>query len=353
MSRCRRLRSATWAILACAAVSCGGGAEGEDPAPTKDTTTGEGDDASSGSTGEPQQQDGVDVCLSAPARSPGLYRGTLAGADPNGGACGQSGPDVFFRIEVSRRSDVQVFARGDGYEPRIGVFGNDCAVPFDEGGLLCTVGVPGWVSDVEAGTDLYIAVGASVSDVESSRTGAFELDVRTRNVLAVGERCGDPVWGRCENGSTCAVPDDAQEGDVPEVCVAIPGDRCGNAIDVDVDRGRTTLSIEADAVHTDAHHHGCGGERTVERVYRLALPPSSSTTTVRIESDDVLALAARAPTCLLEEEVGCSEPPAGTPALVLEGVLPRTLYLFVELPERDPEASEQTPSLVRVDFEDV
>jgi len=314
----------------------------------KEATSGEGDEGSSGSSGEAQLQDGSDVCLSAPARPPGIYRGTLAGMNPNGGACGQSGPDVFFRIEVARRSDVRVFAQGDGYEPRVGVFGNDCIVPFDESGLLCTVGVPGWVTDVEAGTDLYIGVGASVSDVEGSRTGTFELDVQTRNVLSVGERCGNLVWGRCETGSTCAVPEGTED---PEVCVAIPGDRCGDAIDVDIDHGRTTLVIEADAVHTDAHHHSCGGERTAERVYRLALPSSSSESTLQIEGDDVLALAARAPTCLPEEEIGCDEPSEGSPALALDGVLPRTLYLFVELPARDPEASEQTPSLVRVDFD--
>ena len=170
----------------------------------KDGTSGEVEDASSCSSGAMMAPDGQDVCLSAPARPPGIYRGTLAGMNPNGGACGQSGPDVFFRVEISRRSDVRVFAQGDGYEPRVGVFGNDCIVPFDVSGLLCTAGVPGWVSDVEAGTDLYIAVGASASDLESSRTGTFELDVQTRNVLSVGERCSNPVWGRCETGSTCA-----------------------------------------------------------------------------------------------------------------------------------------------------
>ncbi len=353
--RLMRVRSSARAAavwLACALlVGCpeDSGEGGSDEAPMKTGTTGEDDEGSSGSSGGDLPSDGQNVCLSAGPLPPGTYGGSLSGKDSSGGACAQGGPDVYFRIEIERRSDVWVSALGDGYEPRVGVFGNDCAMPFDEAGLLCVSGVPGWVSDVPAGTDLFIAVGASNSDVEGSRTGTFELDVATRNVLEVGERGGEEAWGRCETGSTCAVLEGSEGA---QACVSIPGDRCGNAIDFDVDHGTASLSIEPGFVHTDAHRHACGGERSVERVYRLLLPEVSAEATLRIEGDDVLALAARGPTCLPEEERDCSARPEGTPVLTLSGELPRTLYLFVELPEPDPEASELSPSVVRLELLD-
>ena len=313
-----------------------------------DTTTGDGED-DSGSSGDAIPEVGTDVCLSAPTVPPGRYEGTLAGKSASGGACGQGGPEVFFRIDVARRSDVRVSAQGDGYEPRLGVFGNDCAIPFDEGGLLCTSGTEGWVTDVPAGSDLYVALGATTADVDGSRTGSYALEVSTRNVLSIGERCGPEAWGRCETGSVCLGTD---EEDGSDVCTEISGDRCGNPISLGVPRGDSGVTIDKAEPHTDAHHHSCGGDRTADRVYQLELPSVSDEAVLRISGEAVSALAARAPTCLVEEERGCAASSDGTPSLELEGPLPRSMYLFVELPEVDPEASEVTPAIVRFDLRD-
>lgn len=313
-------------------------------------TSGDDGDDESGTSGDVVFEVGQDVCLSADAVPPGRYEGTLEGKNGSGGACGQGGPEVFFRIDVARRSDVRVSARGDGYQPRLGVFGNDCAVPFDEAGLLCTSGTAGWVTDVPAGAELYVALGATTADVEGSQTGDYELEVSTRNVLAIGDRCGPEGWGRCETGSTCLAPSDDEEAST--VCVEIPGDRCGNPISLYVPRGDSGVTIDRGEPHTDAHHHGCGGDRTVERVYQLQLPAVSEGAVLRVEGEAVSALAARAPTCLLEEELGCAASPEATASLELQGPLPRTMYLFVELPDLDPEASELTPAVVRFDLQD-
>jgi len=341
---------ALWVGLACWVLAgCPDETDGDSDgqAPVKESTTGAGGD-SSGSSGDEVGFDGADVCLSAPLEAPGTFLGSLADKASNGGACAQGGPDAFFRISVDRRSDVWVSARGDGYEPRIGVFGNDCGVAFDDAGLLCTEGVGGWVTDLAAGTELFVAVGGSSAEVDASATGAFELDVRTRDVLSEGELCGLEAWGRCEGGTRCDVPDAGDTGgDPPEICVAIPGDDCGNAIEVDVRRGTASLLIEPDAEHTDAHEHACGGERSAERVYRLRLPDLDPDETLRIEGEGVAALAARGPTCLVEEERACGADPDGLPSITLSDVLPSTIYLFVELPPR-PEGSELSPSFVRL-----
>lgn len=310
-----------------------------------DTTTGDGDDESGSSGDAVSNEVGADVCLSAPAVPPGRYEGTLAGKSASGGACAQGGPEVFFRFDVARRSDVRVSAHGDGYDPRVGVFGHDCAVPFDEAGLLCTTGTAGWVTDVPAGSELYVAVGAATADVDGSRTGNYALEVSTRNVLSAGERCGPEAWGRCETGSVCLGA--ADEGGA-DVCTEISGDRCGNPISLDIPRGDSGVTIDDTELHTDAHHHRCGGDRTAERVYRLELPSVSDEAVLRISGEAVSALAARAPTCLVEEERGCATSSEGTPNLELEGPLPRTMYLFVELPD----ASEVTPAIVRFDLQD-
>lgn len=336
-------------MLVCIVAGCAedGGEESEAPAPMNAATTDDGEDASSGSSGDAFSDDGQDVCLSASAVTPGVYFASLRGKrSSGGGACGEGGPDVFFRVAVERRSDLRVSAVGDGFTPRVGVFGNDCAVRFEDSGLLCTSGVPGWVTDVPAGAELYVAIGASQSEIDASGDGAFRLDVQARDVLALGEGCSDEAWGRCEGGTTCAVLAGTEE---PAVCVSIPGDRCGNPIAVDVARGATALSIEPGELHTDAHRHTCGGDRISERVYRLEIPAVSAEATLRIEGERVSVLAARGPTCLTEEERACGADPNGLAGIELEGPLPRTLYLFVELAEDE---SELSPSIVRLMLED-
>lgn len=341
-------------LLVCTGFGCGedGAEDSEAPPQTMAETTGEGEDGSSGSSGGRVNEDGQDVCLSAPVVDPGVYFASLQGKrSSGGGACGAGGPDVFFRIGVEHRSDVQVSAVGDGFTPRVGVFGNDCAVRFEDSGLLCTSGVPGWVSDVPAGTELYVAVGASQSEVDSSGEGAFRVEVLARDVLSVGEACGMEAWGRCEGGSTCASPAGTLE---PEVCTAIPGDRCADPIVIEVDQGTTALSIESGVVHTDAHRHSCGGDRLSERVYRLQLPEVSAEATLRIEGERISVLAARGPTCLTEAETACGADPSDMAAIELDGPLPRTVYLFAELAaDGDEGESELSPSIVRVVLSDV
>lgn len=336
-------------MLVCLASGCSED-EAEQPveqAPLDDATGGDDEDSSSGSSGDDTSEDGQDVCLSAPAVTPGVYFGSLQGKrSSGGGACGAGGPDVFFRIGVERRSDVRVSAVGDGFTPRVGVFGNDCAVRFEDSGLLCTTGVPGWVSDVPAGAELYVAVGASQSEIDDSGDGAFRFDVEARDVLSVGEPCSNEAWGRCEGGTTCMVPAGTRE---PAVCTSIPGDVCGNPITVEVARGGTALSVESGVIHTDAHRHTCGGDRISERVYRLELPAVSAEATLHVEGERVSVLAARGPTCLTEQERACDSDLEGSAAINLAGPLPRTLYLFAELPEDE---SELSPSIVRLRLED-
>ena len=336
-------------MLVCMAPGCSEDEE-EDPveqAPSNEATGGDDGDESSGSSGDDTLEEGRDVCLSASAVTPGAYFGSLQDKrSSGGGACGEGGPDVFFRIAVERRSDVRVSAVGDGFTPRIGVFGNDCAVRFEDSGLLCTSGVPGWVSDVPAGAELYVAVGASQSEIDDSGDGAFRLDVQARDVLPVGEPCSNEAWGRCEGGTTCMVPAGTLE---PAVCTSIPGDLCGNPIAVEVAPGATALSVESGVIHTDAHRHTCGGDRISERVYRLELPAVSAEATLHIEGERVSVLAARGPTCLTEEERACGSDLEGLATIDLTGPLPRTLYLFAELPEDE---SELSPSIVRLVLED-
>lgn len=336
-------------MLVCVVQGCSedGAEDSEQPDPMNVETSGEDGDASSGSSGDDASDDGQDVCLATLAVTPGVYFGSLQGKrSSGGGACGVGGPDIFFRIALERRSDVQVSAVGDGFTPRIGVFGNDCGVSFEDSGLLCTSGVPGWVSDVPAGAELYVAVGASQSEIDASGDGAFRLDVHARDVLSVGEACSNEAWGRCEGGTTCAVPAGTQD---PAVCISIPGDLCGDPIVADLDRGATALSVEPGVTHTDAHRHTCGGDRIAERVYRLDLPAVSAEATLHIEGERVSVLAARGPTCLTEEERACGADLEGLAMIDLAGPLPRTLYLFAELPEDE---SELSPSIVRLVLED-
>ena len=320
-------------------------ASGSDADPVDDGDA----EGSSSSTGDPLEEDGSDVCLNAAVTPPGLYRGFLGDKGSNaGGACGAGGPDVFFRLGIEQRVDVQVRATGAGFEPRVGVWGNDCAARFSEAGLLSTAGTSGWVLDVDPSVDLFVAVGGSADAVEASVSGAFELEISTRPVLGMGERCGEPLPGRCEGGSTCAV--DPLDLTAPARCVVVPGDRCSTAIDVDVAPGRTELTLDpTTANHSDQHAHACGGARQPERVYRLRLPEISETSQLQIEAEGVVALAARGPTCLPEEARACTD--AAEPSVLLQPPPARTLYVFAELPDpaADPEG-EVAPALLRVDF---
>lgn len=321
--------------------------EGEqDPStPGSESTTGQVDEESS--SGGEDDLDGENVCLAAPRMNAGTYRGSLGGKESNGGgACGEGGPDVFFRLEVGIRSDVFVSAVGQDFEPRVGVFGNDCAARFDEFGLLCTQGVPGWILDVAAGTQLYIAVGADADVIEASRTNSsFDLEVRTRPVLPAGELCGDAARGRCESGTVCTA--DVEE--LTQRCTVVPGDRCSTATVVNVHPESVALAIDDVELLGDAHVHSCGGARSAERVFRLQLPPSFENGRLELEGEGLVGLAVRGPTCLPDEERAC-DPSPEQPSIVLSPPPAADLYVFAELPV--DRSSEDAPAVLRVTFED-
>ena len=318
-----------------------------------------GPDSAEASDGDTDTDDGdgiepgADICLGAALVGPGTYRGDLRGKDSNnGGACELGGPDVFFTIDVPRRADVMLSARGAGYEPRIGVRHSDCASSFEDTGLLCVSGVPGWVHDLARGTQLIVSVGidANAPVLASTEPLPFELDVAIRPVLAAGEGCQPSAVGRCESGTRC------NTDLVPAECDPVPGDTCRNPLPLVVRAGATTVQIPADAIHDDAHAHSCSGERAPDRVYRVELVGDlGEAARVEVDAPWSVGLAARGPGCLPEEELRGPDPACaadGEPLVVVAP--PPSFYLFVELPdpaERDPTGGEEAPAELGILFD--
>ena len=293
---------------------------------------------------------GADICLAAASVGPGIHRGDLRGKESNnGGACELGGPDVFFDVDVPLRADVMFWARGAGYEPRVGVRHSDCASRFDATGLLCVGGLPGWVLDVDIGTRLIASVGIDPSDPALAGPDPlpFELEIAYRAVLAEGEGCEPASVGRCETGTHCISGDSA-----PATCVAVPGDTCRSALPLTLRPGTTVVEIPAEAIHDDAHQHGCAGARTPERVHRVELVGDlGPDARVEVEAPFAEGLAVRGPGCLPEEELACAAD--GTAALVVAAP-PPSFYLFTELPdaaERDPTGGEEAPYELRILFD--
>lgn len=296
-----------------------------------------------------------DVCEGAPLGANGLYSGTLRGAGPDvstAGVCGQGGPDAFLRIEVSPRADLRVEARGHGFEPRLSLAPDDC-----RGGreLACSA-APGPLElrNLDPGTVVRVAIGIDPAvfatlNQTTAPEGApdplsFVIDVGLTRVLAAGEVCEPASRGRCADGSQC-LPGTAGES---RVCTPLPGDTCATALPSPVAldaAGEGALTIDPALPQTDAHHHGCTGEGTRERVLRLALPatPPQRALEVTAERPDV-GLALRAPSCLASAELACAAPAAGGASVVVHGLAGLRSagvepYLFIELPadsELDP-----------------
>ncbi len=304
--------------------------------------TGSDDD---GSALEP----GADICLAAAPVGQGIHRGDLRGKESNnGGACERGGPDVFFDVDVPLRADVMFWARADDFEPRVGVRHGDCAARFDDAGLLCASGLPGWVLDVDVGTRLIASVGIDPSAPALAGTEPlpFELEIAFRRVLAEGDRCEPASVGRCEIGTRCAA-----QGGAAATCIAVPGDTCRSALPLTLRPGTTVVEIPSEAIHADAHDHACAGARTPERVHRIALEGDlGPDARIEVEAAFAEGVAVRGPGCLPEEELACA---ADGDTLVLAAP-PPFFYLFTELPdaaERDPTGGEEAPYELRISFD--
>jgi len=326
------------------------------PPPADDTNgTGGGTGGGTGDGFQPSEN-ATNLCGQAPTIGAGRHYGSMRGnASELAGACGEGGPDAFFRLEVPRRSDVWLRGYGASFTPRIGVLPNTCTTDWLERTLACTQGVGTWLLDVPGGSSLVISVGIesdhpSLEEPLPAEGGdplAFAIDVDLRNVLGEGDPCVPAGRGRCGAGTACLEPEPADDPTAPPgeaVCTALPGDTCGSAVEVEVPMEGVAVRIDPAAPQTDAHVHSCGGGRMRERVLRLRLPTDparAQAQSLRIEADDpAVGLALRAPGCGVDHERACAAPGAGAPLVVeLSG---SEAFLFVELPEPGDDAGGTT-----------
>lgn len=316
-------------------------------------TSGPSDEGTSSGGVEVPTRDAADQCELAPVVGAGTHYGSLRG---NGselrGACGRGGPDAFVRLEVPRRSDVSIRALGAGFSPRVGVLPHECIDEWETRTMLCDEGVGAWLLDVAAGSSLVVSVGIDpehpVLDQPPPMLGpdplSFALEVELRNVLDEGDPCGAPDRGRCGAGTACLPPPpdgDPSTPQGPDVCTVVEGDTCDTALDVVVPAGTSSIWIEPDAGHTDAHHHQCGGARRSERVLRLAMP-GAGPHGLEVRGDRPgLVLALRGPGCLPSDELGCAADDLAPAVLTAEIPGPSAL-LFVELPLDDADEEDGT-----------
>ncbi|MCA9653520.1 MAG: hypothetical protein KC501_26625 [Myxococcales bacterium] len=310
------------------------------------------------STGEVYEpsRDATDQCDLAPLIGAGTHYGSLRGnASELGGACGEGGPDAFFRLEIPRRSDVSLRGLGAGFVPRVGVLPHECADAWDERTLLCTQGVGGWILDVAPGSSLVVSMGIDPDDPLIGQLPpmvgpdplSFALEVKLRNVLDEGDPCGSIERGRCGTGTVCLpTPPPEDEPDAPpgpRVCTVVEGDTCESAIDLALGAGTTVVEIDPATPHTDAHHHSCGGARRRDRVLRLQLPgPGPHALDLRGDRPQ-LGFALRGPSCLPTDELACAADELEPAQLVAEISDPAVL-LFVELPPAVEDDDEQGTS---------
>ncbi len=346
-------------------VACGGddGAPAGDTAVPFDPPTGGDDD---GDDGPPPIVPGeaTDVCANAFSIAEGIHYGTLRARQSDlDGACGQGGPDAFFRVELARRSDVWLQARGVAFEPRVGVLGSACAPAWSQQQLLCTQGVGGWVRDIAPGSSLVVSVGIAPDDptivsappTEGADPLDFELTVKLRDVLDVGDLCEPASRGRCAAGTAC-VPD--PDGG-PATCETLPADTCATAEPLVLAYGATEVTIDRRAPQSDAHAHSCGGDRHPERVYALSLPISDDAPTLTVRSGAPhVGFALRGNDCAPSRELACASPTPQPTAITTElpAAVGRPVLLFVELPvppsEPEPgtEAGEEAPIVVTLEL---
>jgi hypothetical protein len=123
--------------------------------------------------------------------------------------------------------------------------------------------------------------------------------------------------------------------------------------------GDDSIALPGEEVHSDAHHHGCGGARRDEAVYRLSLDPDwiatlEPTAALEISTEQPgVGLAVRAPGCLPDQEIACTPPGDGAAQVLVEDLAALTAagtepFLFVERPAASDAAPDEPPEAVSV-----
>ena len=281
------------------------------------------------------------------------------------GACGITGPTVFFRLRSEARVDLSVGVRGRESAPKLALLRPGCVSPeLDPSRLLaCADTLPVTLVDVGPRLELLLAVGLDQDDPALDLDPdfdpdageldplEFELELSTRVVLAEGDRCDQPQT-RCEAGTVC-MDDSGDTGDEIPRCQRPPADSCSApGLSVLALDATSALEIPPDEAHSDAHHHSCTGWRRSERVERLELPselPDGAQLRVRV-NDGRVGLALRGPDCAPEHALACAPAAGGDEtflhwggeqlaALAAAGEAP---LLFVELP--NPETDLPLPA---------
>ncbi len=354
-TRAARRRGVTVAALACAlafapAACAGGGGD------TTGTTTGDNDDDDSATSDAmgftpPTPRD---LCELAPLVGAGRWYGELyTNTEQLAGVCGMGGPDAFLQLATDKRVDLQVFARGEGFTPRVEVIGDTCTRGASLGCALDgTSGLT--VRDLLAGTTVHIVVGVGadeplLGEIETT-TMPYYVDIVTRRVLEAGERCQPAELGRCVAGTVCALESDEEQDPDADPgsggvwrCVETTADTCADAEEVDLAGTLTTLELFGPPAQSDAHQHSCTGAELVERVFQLRLPDTVEATeslSIRTDAPGV-GLALRTPGCLSEHELACSAPAESGAELTIMDLASlaqsgQRPYLFVEWPADGP-----------------
>ncbi|HET6582627.1 MAG TPA: hypothetical protein VFG69_04255 [Nannocystaceae bacterium] len=319
------------------ALACGGADEtNSETSPMKMKEDGGTTDLPMGTSSGGIPEVAGDRCESPLVVRPGVRTGTLANAQSDAeNVCGPGGPDVFVQVEVDRRADLIVDARGEGFVPFVGVV-ESCS--FGAAPLGCVQGVPMTVLDLPAGAAPIVVVGIGDGDpalADESGGREFVLDLRLRAVLAAGEACMPKDRGRCEVGSAC-LPD----RDAVAHCTVLAADTCATAEPHVLALGESTsITVDPGQPQTDAHEHGCTGARRRDRVLRVDLPevlPPATSLRIGTDAADV-GLAVRSASCLADDELGCAAPEPDGLVLVVPDLLAslgneRAVYVFVELP---------------------
>jgi hypothetical protein len=175
--------------------------------------------------------------------------------------CGGGGPDVFLRIAVPLRADLQVEAQGVGFTPRVSLAPPGCQkAPM----LVCDGSGVAALEDLSEGTVVTLAIGmdpalfVSLSGVAALEGEpdplAFTVDVGLRRVLAAGEACLPTVRGRC--GGRHDVPAGDQR------------DRHGRGHRGGHGHGRGRLAVDLHAPAGAGRARGAGAGAAARSVYQ-------------------------------------------------------------------------------------
>ena len=338
-----------------------------DSATADSEAEGEGEAEEEGESGEPPAPGDTCEDTSLLIQAPTTLRASLqrATASELPGACGITGPTVFFRLRSEARVDLSVGVRGRETAPKLALLRPGCVSPeLDPTRLLaCADTLPVTLVDVGPALELILAVGLDQDDpaldldpdfdLEAGELDPleFELELSIRVVLEEGDRCDQPQT-RCEAGTVC-MDDSGDTGDEIPRCQRPPADSCrAPGLSVLTLDAASALEIPPDEAHSDAHDHSCTGWRRNERVERLELPselPDSAQLRVRV-NDGRVGLALRGPGCAPEQALTCAPAAGGEETFLQWGGEPLAALaaageaplLFVELP--NPEMDLPLPT---------